>query len=131
MRGRALQPADGSDIDALADNRIAITPLRLDTTDDPFMTRSAGLFGQAPEQERQEKAGSGLCSILGGRMSATASQTIPSSFRGRNTRIGATRRPSMGSASGARNPEAYIVQMIYMRSLTGAQRNARALGDLI
>jgi hypothetical protein len=29
-------------------------------TDDPFMTRLAGLFGQAPEQERQEKAGSGL-----------------------------------------------------------------------
>jgi hypothetical protein len=25
-------------------------------TDDPFMTRLAGLFDQAPEQERQEKA---------------------------------------------------------------------------
>ena len=34
--------------------------LRLDMTDDPFMTRLAGLFDQAPEQERQEKAGSGL-----------------------------------------------------------------------
>lgn len=60
VRGRALQPADGSDIYALANNRIAITPLRLDMTDDPFMTQLAGLFGQAPEQERQEKAGSGL-----------------------------------------------------------------------
>jgi 5'-nucleotidase len=60
VRRRALQPADGSDISALADNRIAVTPLRLDMTDDPFMTRLAGLFDQAPEQERQEKAGSGL-----------------------------------------------------------------------
>ena len=36
---RGLPPADGSDISALADNRIAVTPLRLDMTDEPFMTR--------------------------------------------------------------------------------------------
>jgi len=29
---------------ALADNRIAVTPLRLDMTDEPFMTRLAELF---------------------------------------------------------------------------------------
>ena len=44
VRGRALPPADGSDISALADNRIAVTPLRLDMTDEPFLTRLAELF---------------------------------------------------------------------------------------
>jgi 5'-nucleotidase len=44
VRGRALPPTDGSDISALADNRIAVTPLRLDMTDEPFMTRLAELF---------------------------------------------------------------------------------------
>src|SRR5262249_54909021 len=38
VRMRAKPPADGSDISALADNRIAVTPLRLDMTDEPFMT---------------------------------------------------------------------------------------------
>ena len=38
-------PADGTDISALADNRIAVTPLRLDLTDEPFMTKLAELFG--------------------------------------------------------------------------------------
>ncbi len=36
---------DGTDLSALADNRIAVTPLRLDMTDDPFMTRLAAVFG--------------------------------------------------------------------------------------
>jgi 5'-nucleotidase len=36
---------DGTDLSALADNRIAVTPLRLDLTDEPFMTQLAGLFG--------------------------------------------------------------------------------------
>ena len=35
---------DGTDLSALADNRIAVTPLRLDMTDEPFMTRLAELF---------------------------------------------------------------------------------------
>ena len=43
MRGQP--PADGTDISALADNRIAVTPLRLDMTDEPFMTKLAELFG--------------------------------------------------------------------------------------
>src|SRR5262249_48995532 len=34
VRMRGQPPADGSDISALADNRIAVTPLRLDMTDD-------------------------------------------------------------------------------------------------
>ena len=42
MRGQP--PQDGSDISALADNRIAVTPLRLDMTDEPAMTRLAELF---------------------------------------------------------------------------------------
>ena len=44
VRMRGLPPADGSDISALADNRIAVTPLRLDMTDEPFMTRLTELF---------------------------------------------------------------------------------------
>ncbi len=44
VRVRGMPPADGSDISALADNRIAVTPLRLDMTDEPFMTTLAQLF---------------------------------------------------------------------------------------
>jgi 5'-nucleotidase len=36
---------DNTDLRALADNRISVTPLRLDMTDEPFMTRLADLFG--------------------------------------------------------------------------------------
>ena len=45
VRMRGLPPGDGSDISALFDNRIAVTPLRLDMTDEPFMTKLAELFG--------------------------------------------------------------------------------------
>ncbi len=44
VRMRGLPPPDGTDISALADNRIAVTPLRFDMTDEPFMTKLAGLF---------------------------------------------------------------------------------------
>ncbi len=44
VRVRGQQPADGSDIFALAENRIAVTPLRLDMTDEPLMTKLAELF---------------------------------------------------------------------------------------
>ena len=37
-------PAHGTDIYALADNRIAVTPLRLDLTDEPFMTSLLDCF---------------------------------------------------------------------------------------
>src|SRR5262249_55703251 len=39
VRMRGLPPPDGSDISALADNRIAVTPLRLDMTHEPVRTR--------------------------------------------------------------------------------------------
>src|ERR1700730_8008970 len=44
---RAPFPAqrDGTDLSALADNHIAVTPLRLNMTDDPFMTRLAAILG--------------------------------------------------------------------------------------
>jgi 5'/3'-nucleotidase len=45
VRLRAQPPADATDISALADNRIAVTPLRLDMTDEPFMTKLAEVFG--------------------------------------------------------------------------------------
>jgi 5'-nucleotidase len=35
---------DGTDLSALFSNRIAVTPLRLDLTDEPFMTRLADVF---------------------------------------------------------------------------------------
>ena len=38
-------PNDGTDVSALAANQIAVTPLRLDMTDEPFMSKIAGLFG--------------------------------------------------------------------------------------
>ena len=38
-------PAEGTDLKALADNRIAVTPLRLDLTDEPFMTKLAEVLG--------------------------------------------------------------------------------------
>jgi 5'-nucleotidase len=43
-RGR-ITPAEGTDLHALAENRISITPLRLDLTDLPELTRLAGLIG--------------------------------------------------------------------------------------
>jgi len=36
---------DGTDLSALADNRVAVTPLRLNMTDEPFMTRLAEILG--------------------------------------------------------------------------------------
>jgi len=36
--------SDGTDIWALADNRISITPLRIDMTDEPYLTRLAEVF---------------------------------------------------------------------------------------
>src|SRR5204863_5673027 len=42
---RGTQPLlDGSDLSVLTDNRISVTPLRLDMTDEPSMTRLAQLF---------------------------------------------------------------------------------------
>jgi 5'/3'-nucleotidase len=44
---RAALPSkrDGTDLAALADNHIAVTPLRLDMTDEPFMTKLAAILG--------------------------------------------------------------------------------------
>ncbi len=43
-RGARPTGKDGTDLAALTDNRIAVTPLRLDLTDQPFLTKLAGLF---------------------------------------------------------------------------------------
>jgi 5'-nucleotidase len=43
-RGEQVGVAAGSDLAALNDNRIAVTPLRMDLTDEPFMTQLAQLF---------------------------------------------------------------------------------------
>ena len=48
VRMRGMPPDDGSDFSALANNRIAVTPLRLDMTDEPFMTQLADLFDREP-----------------------------------------------------------------------------------
>jgi 5'-nucleotidase len=44
-RAPAHTARDGTDLSALADKRIAVTPLRLDMTDEPFMTRLAETLG--------------------------------------------------------------------------------------
>jgi 5'-nucleotidase len=44
-RGGIAGAHAGSDLAALNDKRIAVTPLRLDLTDEPFMTRLAEVFG--------------------------------------------------------------------------------------
>ncbi len=44
-RGGIAGTARGSDLTALSENRIAVTPLRLDMTDEPFMTKLAEIFG--------------------------------------------------------------------------------------
>jgi len=44
-RGGIAGASAGSDLAALNDKRIAVTPLRLDMTDEPFMTKLAELFG--------------------------------------------------------------------------------------
>jgi 5'-nucleotidase len=44
-RGGIVGAAPGSDLAALNENRIAVTPLRLDLTDEPFMTRLADVLG--------------------------------------------------------------------------------------
>src|SRR5215475_2797460 len=44
-RASAHTERDGTDLSALADNRIAVTPLRLNMTDEPFMTRLAEILG--------------------------------------------------------------------------------------
>jgi 5'-nucleotidase len=44
-RGEMANVPEGSDLAALAENRIAVTPLRLDLTDEPFMTRLAQVLG--------------------------------------------------------------------------------------
>ncbi len=43
-RGGIAGAAHGSDLAALNDKRIAVTPLRLDLTDEPFMTKLAEVF---------------------------------------------------------------------------------------
>lgn len=43
-RGLKLSAQDGTDLAALADNRIAVTPLRLDQTDPAFLSKLAELF---------------------------------------------------------------------------------------
>ncbi len=40
-------PRDGTDLSALASRRIAVTALRLDLTDEPFMTKLAEVFAGA------------------------------------------------------------------------------------
>src|ERR1700726_3019506 len=44
VRSRAIPPNDGTDVAALAANRIAVTPLRLNMTEEPYLTELAGLF---------------------------------------------------------------------------------------
>jgi 5'-nucleotidase len=51
-RGHKPVGKNGTDIYALNDNRISVTPLRLDLTDEPFMTTLAGLFPAGEKSSR-------------------------------------------------------------------------------
>jgi 5'-nucleotidase len=51
VRQAFVKAADGTDLDALDHRRISVTPLKLDMTDDPFMTRLADLFSLAEEKK--------------------------------------------------------------------------------
>ena len=56
-RGARPTGKDGTDLAALADNRISVTPLRLDLTDQPFLTKLAELFsGPNSEGRRADRA---------------------------------------------------------------------------
>ncbi len=44
-RGGIAGAAPGSDLAALSENKISVTPLRLDLTDEPFMTKLAEVLG--------------------------------------------------------------------------------------
>jgi len=44
VRSGGMPPGDGTDLSALAANRIAVTPLGLDMTDEPYLSKLAGLF---------------------------------------------------------------------------------------
>ena len=44
-RGGIAGAAAGSDLAALSEKRISVTPLRLDLTDEPFMTKLAEVLG--------------------------------------------------------------------------------------
>jgi 5'-nucleotidase len=44
VRQQGQPPRDGTDVSALGARRVAVTPLRLDMTDEPFMTKLAGVF---------------------------------------------------------------------------------------
>jgi 5'-nucleotidase len=44
-RGGIAGAAAGSDLAALNEKRISVTPMRLDLTDEPFMTKLAKIFG--------------------------------------------------------------------------------------
>ena len=44
VRGPVTKFPEGTDVLALSENRISVTPLKLDLTDEPFMTRLAALF---------------------------------------------------------------------------------------
>jgi 5'-nucleotidase len=44
-RGGIVGAAPGSDLAALNEKRISVTPLRLDLTDEPFMTKLASVLG--------------------------------------------------------------------------------------
>ena len=46
-RGHKPTGANGTDLNALMDNRISVTPLRLDLTDEPFMTKLAAVFASS------------------------------------------------------------------------------------
>jgi 5'-nucleotidase len=51
VRQPLAKAADGTDLAALDGQRVSITPLKLDMTDDPYMTRLAALFSAGAHKD--------------------------------------------------------------------------------
>ena len=53
---RPYEAGNGTDLKALAEGKISVTPLRLDLTDEPTMTRFAQAFSETAAAKREEAA---------------------------------------------------------------------------
>jgi 5'-nucleotidase len=56
VRQAFVKAADGTDLDALDRRRVAVTPLKLDMTDESFRTKLVGLFGSNEQRNDDQKS---------------------------------------------------------------------------
>jgi 5'-nucleotidase len=56
VRQAFVKAPDGTDLAALDRRRVAVTPLKLDITDDPFMTKLANMFGSSEQKSEDQES---------------------------------------------------------------------------